>query len=209
MSLDEQKAREVMQQVVASGQVTDPESARGKLLQTAAHLFRSKGYERTTVRDLASAVGIQSGSIFHHFKSKDEILRSVMEETIIYNTALMHAALAEATNLHERVLALIRCELQSIMGGTGEAMGVLVYEWRSLSAEGRDYILGLRDTYEQLWLQVLGEAKAAGYFKADPFIIRRFLTGALSWTTTWFRPGGKMTLDQLAEEALALVFKES
>jgi len=194
MSLDEQKAREVMQQVVASGQVTDPESARGKLLQTAAHLFRSKGYERTTVRDLASAVGIQSGSIFHHFKSKDEILRSVMEETIIYNTALMHAALAEATNLHERVLALIRCELQSIMGGTGEAMGVLVYEWRSLSAEGRDYILGLRDTYEQLWLQVLGEAKAAGYFKADPFIIRRFLTGALSWTTTWFRPDGPMTL---------------
>ena len=47
--------------------------ARGKLLQTAAHLFRSKGYERTTVRDLASAVGIQSGSIFHHFKSKDEM----------------------------------------------------------------------------------------------------------------------------------------
>ena len=64
MSLDEQKAREVMQQLVASGQVTDPESARGKLLQTAAHLFRSKGYERTTVRDLAGAVGIQSGASF-------------------------------------------------------------------------------------------------------------------------------------------------
>ncbi len=57
---------------------------------------RSKGYERTTVRDLAAAIGIQSGSIFHHFKSKEEILRSVMEETIVYNTALMRAALAEA-----------------------------------------------------------------------------------------------------------------
>lgn len=208
MSLDEQKAREVMHQLVASGQVTDPESARGKLLQTAAHLFRSRGYERTTVRDLASAVGIQSGSIFHHFKSKDEILRSVMEETIIYNTALMQAALADAGNLRERVLALIRCELQSIMGGTGEAMGVLVYEWRSLSAEGRDYILGLRDTYEQVWLQVLAEAKAAGYFNADPFIIRRFLTGALSWTTTWFRADGPMSLDSLAEQALSLVLKD-
>ena len=52
-------------------------------------------------------------------------------------------------------------------------------------------------------------ARAAGFFKADPFVLRRFLTGALSWTTTWFRPSGKMTLDQLAEEALALVFKES
>ena len=197
-----------MRELVAGGLVTDPDSARGKLLQTAAHLFRSKGYERTTVRDLASAVGIQSGSIFHHFKSKDEILRSVMEETIRYNTALMRASLAEATTLRERVLALIRCELQSIMGGTGEAMAVLVYEWRSLSSESQQFILGLRDTYEQLWLDVLNEAKAAGYVHSDPFILRRFLTGALSWTNTWFRPEGPMSLDQLAEEALSLVLKE-
>ncbi|WP_213630491.1 TetR/AcrR family transcriptional regulator [Pseudomonas sp. Pc102] len=206
--MDDQKAQEVMRELVTTGQVTDPDSARGKLLQTAAHLFRSKGYERTTVRDLAGAVGIQSGSIFHHFKSKDEILRSVMEETILYNTALMKASLADATNLRERVLALIRCELQSIMGGTGEAMAVLVYEWRSLSEEGQRYILELRDAYELLWLEVLGEAKAQGYFNADPFILRRFLTGALSWTTTWFRPEGAMSLDQLCEEALSLVIKE-
>lgn len=198
-----------MRDLVASGQITDPDSARGKLLQTAAHLFRSKGYERTTVRDLASAVGIQSGSIFHHFKSKDEILRSVMEETIRYNTALMQASLAEASEPRGRVLALIRCELQSIMGGTGEAMAVLVYEWRSLSEDGQAFILELRDNYEQLWLQVLGEARAAGYFKTDPFILRRLLTGALSWTNTWFHPEGPMSLEQLAEEALSLVIKEA
>ena len=206
--MDDQQAQAVMHELVASGQVTDPESARGKLLQTAAHLFRSKGYERTTVRDLASAVGLQSGSIFHHFKSKDEILRSVMEETIRYNTALMQASLAEASTLRERVLALIRCELQSIMGGTGEAMAVLVYEWRSLSEPSQQFILGLRDTYEQLWLDVLSEARAAGYFRTDPFILRRFLTGALSWTNTWFRPEGPMSLDQLAEQALSLVLKD-
>ncbi|MEX6503259.1 TetR/AcrR family transcriptional regulator [Pseudomonas zhanjiangensis] len=207
--MDDLQAQAVMRDLVADGQITDPDSARGKLLQTAAHLFRSKGYERTTVRDLASAVGIQSGSIFHHFKSKDEILRSVMEETIRYNTALMQASLAEASDLRERVLALIRCELQSIMGGTGEAMAVLVYEWRSLSPDGQRFILELRDTYEQLWLEVLEEARAAGYFKADPFILRRFLTGALSWTTTWFHPEGPMSLEQLAEQALSLVLKES
>lgn len=207
--MDEQKAGEVMLQLVATGQITDPQSARGKLLQTAAHLFRSKGYERTTVRDLASAVGIQSGSIFHHFKSKDEILRSVMEETILYNTALMRAALAEADELRERLLALIRCELQSIMGGTGEAMAVLVYEWRSLSPEGQAYILGLRDVYEDIWLQVLDEARLAGYTSADPFILRRFLTGALSWSITWFRAEGSLTLEELAEQALLLVMKEA
>ncbi|MGV8918343.1 MAG: TetR/AcrR family transcriptional regulator [Pseudomonas sp.] len=206
--MDDQKTLDVMRSLVATGQITDPDSARGKLLQVAAHLFRNKGYERTTVRDLASAVGIQSGSIFHHFKSKDEILRSVMEETVRYNTALMHASLAEAQGVRERVLALIRCELQSIMGGSGEAMAVLVYEWRSLSAEGQQQVLALRDIYEQLWLQVLGEAKEAGLIRGDVFITRRFLTGALSWTTTWFRAQGSMTLNQLAEEALLMVLKD-
>lgn len=206
--MDEQKALQVVCELIASGQVTDPESARGKLLRTAAHLFRNKGYERTTVRDLAGAVGIQSGSIFHHFKSKDDILRAVMQETIHYNTALMRAELAEAGSVRERVLALIRCELQSIMGGSGEAMAVLVYEWRSLSAEGQAAVLALRDIYEQIWLQVLGEAKEAGFIRGDVFITRRFLTGALSWTTTWFRAEGSMTLEQLAQEALLLVLKD-
>ena len=205
--MDEYKAGKVMQELVDAGRMTDPESARGKLLQAAARLFRRKGYERTTVRDLATAVGIQSGSIFHHFKSKEEILRAVMEETIVYNTALMGSALAEAGTLHERVLALIRCELQSIMGGTGEAMAVLVYEWRSLSEDNQAHILALRDRYEEIWLEVLEEARAAGYVQNDPFILRRFLTGALSWTTTWFRPDGPMSLDALANEALALVIR--
>jgi AcrR family transcriptional regulator len=207
--VDDRQTQALIQGLVNSGEITDPHSARGKLLQTAAHLFRSKGYERTTVRDLASAVGIQSGSIFHHFKSKDEILRSVMEETIRYNTAMMQAALADASDIRGRVLALIRCELQSIMGGTGEAMAVLVYEWRSLSEQSQAFILELRDNYEQLWLTVLTEARDAGYFKADPFILRRLLTGALSWTNTWFRADGPLALDQLAEEALSLVIKES
>ncbi|MCP2071325.1 UNVERIFIED_ORG: AcrR family transcriptional regulator [Pseudomonas lini] len=206
--MDEQKALSVMRELVDQGQLTDPDSARGKLLQTAAHLFRNNGFERTTVRDLASAVGIQSGSIFHHFKSKDEILRAVMEETIRYNTALMRAALAEAGSVRERVLALIRCELQSIMGGSGEAMAVLVYEWRSLSQEGQRQVLALRDIYEDLWLEVLGQAKEAGYIRGDVFITRRFLTGALSWTTTWFRAEGSLSLDELAEQALILVLEE-
>jgi hypothetical protein len=120
----------------------------------------------------------------------------------------MRAAIAEAGDVRERVLALIRCELQSIMGGSGEAMAVLVYEWRSLSADGQAKVLALRDIYEDIWLQVLEEARTAGFIRGDVFIMRRFLTGALSWTITWFRADGSMSVDQLAEEALNLVLKE-
>ncbi len=190
-----------------SGQLTDPDSARGRLLIKAAHLFKVKGYERTTVRDLASEVGIQSGSIFHHFKTKELILKAVMDEAIRYNTALMLDAVAKASNPREQLLALIRCELNSITGFTGEAMSVLVYEWRSLSEGSQADILTLRGIYEAIWMDALNAAKAEGMIQGDTFILRRFLTGALSWSTTWFNPDGGMTMDELAEQALLLVVK--
>ena len=185
------------------------DTPRGRLLAAAAHLFRSKGFERTTVRDLAQVVGIQSGSIFHHFKSKEEILRCVMEEVINFNSDRMKAALLQAQSPREKLLALIRSELVSINGETGEAMAVLIFEWRSLGEDSQRYILTLRERYEQMWLDTLNEAQAAGLIPpgVDTFIQRRFLTGALSWSTYWYNPSGALTLDQLAEQALALVVR--
>ena len=196
-----------IQTLVDQGLITDPTSAKGKLLLQAATLFKEKGYERTTVRDLANAVGIQSGSIFHHFKTKEDILKAVMEETIIYNTQRMRQKLAEAKTPREEVLALITCELESVIGGTGDAMAVLVYEWRSLKEDNQLFILKMRDEYEQLWLNVLDKAKEAGEVVGDTFILRRFLTGALGWTTNWYKPDGNVSIAQLAEEALLLAVK--
>ncbi|WLQ14229.1 TetR/AcrR family transcriptional regulator [Hahella aquimaris] len=195
-------------QLIEEGRITDPQSARGRLLAKAAHLFKEKGYERTTVRDLAASVGIQSGSIFHHFRSKEDILFAVMEETILYITAKMREALERAPTPRDRLLALLRCELESVLGGTGEAMTVLVYEWRSLSDARQEEILKLRDQYEGLWLDTLSEARDAGLVKGDVAVLRRFLTGALSWTITWYKSEGSMTVEDLAQQALYLVVKD-
>ncbi len=194
-----------LEKLVEEGKITDPESARGRLLGKAAHLFKTKGYERTTVRDLAASVGIQSGSIFHHFKSKEDILFAVMEETILFITAKMEDALSAAETPEEKLLALIRCELESILGDTSEAMTVLVYEWRSLSEARQQEILLLRNHYENLWLECLQEAIRAKQVKGDAFVLRRFLTGALSWTVTWYKSDGPYSMDDLAKQALGLL----
>ena len=123
----------ILRSLIAENLVSDPAGARGRLLKEAARLFRDKGYERTTVRDLAAAVGIQSGSLFHHFRTKEDILKAVMVETIRLNTALMQAAMDAVDAPRDKLRALIRAELESINGLTGEAMAVLVFEWRSLS----------------------------------------------------------------------------
>jgi AcrR family transcriptional regulator len=169
-------------------------------------LFRDKGYERTTVRDLAAAVGIQSGSLFHHFRSKEEILKAVMVETIRLNTALMQAAADSEESARDKLRALVRSELESINGQTGEAMAVLVYEWRSLSESSQGLVLELREIYEGLWLSVLEELSGLGQLKAEPFIVRRMLTGALSWTVTWYKPErGDLTLDGLTDQVMVML----
>ena len=195
----------ILKSLIAENLVSDPAGARGRLLREAAGLFRDKGYERTTVRDLAAAVGIQSGSLFHHFRTKEEILKAVMVETIRLNTALMQAAVEAAGTNRDKLRALIRAELESINGQTGEAMAVLVFEWRSLSEDSRAEVLELRDIYEAIWLDVLKELRAENVLSADPFVVRRMLTGALSWTVTWYRPDGGLTLDGLTVQVMAMM----
>ncbi|QBM16222.1 hypothetical protein MARI_03020 [Marinobacter sp. JH2] len=200
------KHSDIFQALIQDQLVSDPVSARGRLLAEAATLFRDKGYERTTVRDLAAAVGIQSGSLFHHFRTKEEILKAVMVETIRLNTAVMRAAVERESAPEAKLRALIHAELESINGRTGEAMAVLVYEWRSLSESSQEEVLALREVYEGLWLSVLQQLKDGGQLSSDVFIARRMLTGALSWTVTWYRPErGGLTLDGLTDEVMAML----
>jgi AcrR family transcriptional regulator len=183
------------------------DTPRGKLLSAAAHLFREQGYERTTVRDIAARVGIQSGSLFHHFASKEEILKAVMIDVIRFNTDRLRDAVQGAPDTHAALRALIECELQSIVGDTREAMAVLVYSWDALSPENQAEVLALRAVYEQAWLDVLQQAREEGLIDVEPFVLRRLLTGAISWSGTWFDPKGAITLAQLVDTVLGMALR--
>lgn len=183
------------------------DSPRGRLLLGAAYLFHKQGYAKTTVRELANFIGIQSGSLFHHFKSKDDILANVMHETIIYNHARLEQAIAKSDNLEQQLKNLIHAELTSITGDTGSAMAVLVYEWFALSKQRQDELLKLRNDYESIWLNVIEELKVLGKIQHDAFIWRRLLGGAIAWTVTWYRPDGKISLDELTNIVLDMALK--
>lgn len=193
---------QALQDIPQMGSLDD--SPRGRVLRAAAHLFCSQGYERTTVRDLARVVGIQSGSLFHHFKTKEDILYAVMEEAIRYNHSRLEEAFTKGQTPREKLRGLIRAELESINGDTGDAMSVLVYEWNSLSPESQQPLLAMRARYESLWENVLAEARCQGLTEHEPFILRRLLGGAVSWTRMWYKRNGPVSLDQLAEIVLEM-----
>ena len=206
-ALSEKQSLELTQHLVAQGTIVDPASAKGRLLKAAATLFRDKGFERTTVRELAKEVGIQSGSLFHHYASKQEILLNVMEQTILLNTELMKLSLSQNHSTGDKLHALILCELQAILIDTGTEMAVLVYEWRGLNPDNQAQILTLRDNYERLWLDILDSAYQEELISVAPSILRRLLTGAISWSINWYNPQGDLSLDELALMTLSLALK--
>jgi AcrR family transcriptional regulator len=181
---------------------------RGRILRAAAHLFVTRGYGQSTMRDLARAVGILSGSIFHHFESKEAILESVMSEVSARSTERMQAAVAAASEPPARVRALIRCELESIHGDSGEAMRLLVSEWRSLGPGAQARVLKLRDRYEQVWLSALRAARRE-LAPIDPFVLRRLLHGMTSATASWYRPHGPISIDALTASIFSLVERKA
>lgn len=180
------------------------DSPRGRVLRAAAHLFRVNGYEGTTVREIASLVGIQSGSLFHHFKSKEEILFTVMKEVIEYTSTKQNNAIAQVDNYREKLKALIISELYAINGVTCDAMTVLVFEWGALSRAHQHDLLELRTAYEDTWVGILQHLKKETGYVQSAHVWRKFLVGSIAWTVTWFKKDGSLTLEDLAEQLLLM-----
>src|SRR5690606_34216980 len=130
------------------------EDRRTRVVLAAARLFRHNGYERTTVRELAEAVGMKSGSLFHHFRSKEEILMAVMANGIQEAIDEARALMQRHQHPADRLGGLFRLHMTSLVSGTGgAAMHAMIYEWRSLSPAALATVRKLGDDYEALWHQ--------------------------------------------------------
>ena len=181
---------------------------RADLVRAAAQLFREKGFERTTVRDIANAVGMQSGSIFYYFKSKEEILLVVMEEGLLLALQDQEVALAGKTDASDRLRALMRAHLKTLLERGSDFIPVLLYEWKSLSTESQSRIVNLRDRYEQAWNETLETLKDQGRIPTSVKITRLFVFGALNWSAQWFDPNLRLDIDGIADRAMELFVRE-
>ncbi len=185
------------------------EGRRNELILTAARLFREQGYERTTVRELAGAVGLQSGSLFHHFRNKEEILLAVMANGIQSVIEEGLAVLEGDGDPAQRLIALFRLHMHSLIYGVGgNAMHAIIFEWRSLSPSARLRARELADAYEALWHRAITEALAAGLLEGDPVVLRKFVLGGMNHMVRWYKSDGRIPPERLIEEMLTAAFPQ-
>lgn len=171
---------------------------RADIVRGAARLFRERGFDGTTVRDIAAAVGMRSGSPFYHFANKEEILYAVMEEGLRQGLARSEAALARETGPRERFAALMRAHFGTLLEDGHDFVPVMLYEWRRLPPVYRKRLIAVKDRYDALWQHVLDELAAAGLVRGDPKVARLMILGAVNFTATWFRRSGALSIDDLA-----------
>jgi AcrR family transcriptional regulator len=177
---------------------------RDELLRVSAKLFREKGFDGTSIRDISSAAGMHSGSPFYHFKTKQDILVAVMEQGLAEGLRKTEEVTALALPPEQKLRELFRAQLGTILDEGNDFIPVLLYDWRSLNSANRRRIVALKDRYDALWQQVIDELQRAGHMPGDPQLMRLLILGAVNWTGTWYRTGGRLSLDEVAEGAARL-----
>jgi AcrR family transcriptional regulator len=178
---------------------------QAELLAIAADLFADRGYVATTVRDIADEAGILSGSLYHHFDSKESMIDEILSTFIDQTLSSYEAVIAEGEGPKETFEGLVRTSLESMVDSRSE---ILIYqnEARFLAAEPRfKYLPEAHRKFEKIWTGVLNKGIKSGEFRdsIDSRLVYRLVRDTVWTAPRWYRPGGSLKPDRIIEQYLA------
>lgn len=163
-----------------------PGDRGAEIRQAALTLFAQQGYDATSMRDIAGAVGLLPGSLYAHIRSKEQLLLEIIEQGIEDFRAAMEPVVVDDRPAPERLRLAIRAHMEVIAGAL-DRTGVVFLQWRSLVGEDRRRVLDARRDYEQLFVQVLQDGIDEGTLDPDLDVRTAVLVvlGALNWAPQW------------------------
>lgn len=183
---------------------------RAELLGIAAGLFAAKGFTNTTVRDIADAAGILSGSLYHHFDSKEsmveEILTSFQAELFASYDEVLGSDDDDARTKLERI---VRLSFEAIDQHPAE---VAIYQNDASYLGSFDRFGFLAERNEQMrtmWTGLLREGVEAGVLRQDLDVelVYRFIRDTVWVAVRWYRPGGDLAHTHVADQYLSILLE--
>jgi AcrR family transcriptional regulator len=181
--------------------------ARRLILDHAARLLRSNGYHQTSLREIAEAVGIRKASLYHHFRSKEEIVEAVVNDGVrlVLETVLYALEVAGEATPRQRLKAAIAAHLTALHGHSDyTCASIKVFSFGENPTP--ESVRRTRRAYDDLWRALVDELATAGVLATGiaPERLRLFLLGAMNGSVDWYREG-RFDIAQLAGELAALV----
>ena len=178
---------------------------RSAIVRIAGEIFAEKGFRGTTVRDIAQKAEILSGSLYHHFDSKesiaDEILRSYWDEVI---GTYRQVADDEETPPAAKVIVLIEASLE-LFERHESAVRMMLNDYGYL-VQVLPYIEDHMFIVENVWRKIIAQGIATGEFRSDldPLLAYRTIMSSISGTARWFRIGGRLSVADVAHTMTTL-----
>jgi len=173
---------------------------RDDILEAAAQIFREKGYHAASMQEIARAVNLQKGSLYHHVSSKQEILLALLDRALDVLIENIESVRTQPLSADEKMRQAMCAYLQTMLEHRDLA-AVLLLEHRSLEPQYQARHTPRRDRFERLWREMIVEGDQNGLFSCfDPALASRFVLGVLNWTITWYRPDGSLTPAEISAE---------
>ncbi|PYE19979.1 TetR family transcriptional regulator [Williamsia limnetica] len=182
-------------------------SRRDELLTVASGLFAERGLRTTTVRDIADAAGILSGSLYHHFDSKETMVDEILQGFLDSLFESYREVVAAGLPARETLTSLVTASFESI---DRDHSAVAIYQDEAKRLSGQERFAYIRERnveFRALWSDVLKSGVADGSFRKDldTELVYRFMRDTVWVAVRWYRPGGEMTAQQVADQYLSVV----
>lgn len=174
-------------------------SRQAEIVSAAIALFQEKGYHATSMQDIANAVGLQKGSLYHYISGKQDLLVMIFQGVISeYNTRLSEIRQMDLP-AGERLEMAIRQHIRIIAEHLG-MLTIFLRESYALSPAQRERVQAEISRYNQGFEELYLEGVRSGEVRdLDPKLVCRTLLGACNWLYRWYRPDGAMSIDELAD----------
>lgn len=175
---------------------------RTEILECAARLFREKGFQATSMRDIAKAVGIQGASLYNHIDSKQELLEELLMFIANLFTKEMNEINKSPLSPVDKIKRLIAIHVRYTAEHT-DAISIIASEWVHLEADAKEKYLNLRVSYEKKFEKIINECIKAGDFeKVNPKIALFSILSTLRWLYTWYSSQKKINPIELEQQMI-------
>jgi len=185
---------------------------RQEILRTAARLFQQRGYDATSMNDVAAALKLSKGGLYHHFQSKDEILFEIMNHAMEITQDRVLNPVRAIADPGERLRALIRLHIEVVLSPRDREITVMLHENHPLPPALRKRINARKKEYvhflENLITEVQSQPQPSHHPKAkvSPRAAAFALLGMINWIYQWYKPEGELQAQTLIPQFTDLIF---
>lgn len=174
---------------------------REEVLEAAAEVFVERGFEAATTRDIGDRAGVLSGSLYHHFETKEQMLFELVRDVYDEPLAFIDGLDAVGGTAADRLRAVIEHHVRHLTANLARTT-LFLHEFRSLTEEHRAAVHAAEERYVGVVTGLVAEGREDGSIRrdVDPRLARMVLLGAVNWVYRWYREGGIWSRDELATQ---------